>query len=293
MTHIPALLNETLRFLDPAPGQDFIDGTVGLGGHASAILERSAPNGRLLGIDKDSRNLAVAKKNLAKFGDRVVLAHDSYKNIKQVIYDNGFSEVDGVVLDLGFSSPHIDDPDRGFSFQTEGPLDMRYNPDQEESASDIVNNWSEDKLSEIFRKLGEERNAHKIAAAIVQKRQQDPIVTTTALAEIISGVVPRRGKHDRLNPATRVFQALRIAVNHELEELEVVLPQALGTIRPGGKLVVISFHSLEDRIVKNFMKDHHGKDLEIINKKVIKPTKEEMEANPRARSAKLRAATRI
>lgn len=293
MKHIPVLLNETLMFLDPAPGQDFIDGTVGLGGHAAAILERSAPDGRLLGIDKDSRNLAEARKGLSEFKDRAVLVHDSYKNIKQIAYDNRFNEVDGVVLDLGFSSPHIDDPKRGFSFQTEGPLDMRYDPDQELNAANIVNNWSEEELSEIFRKLGEERNAHKIAAAIVGARQQEPIVTTTALTKIITDAVPRRGKPDRLNPATRVFQALRITVNHELEELEVVLPQALDTIRPGGKIVVISFHSLEDRLVKQFMKAHHGKDLEIINKKVVKPTQEEVEANPRARSAKLRAAIRI
>ncbi len=292
-THIPVFLKETLEYLDPKPDQDFIDGTVGLGGHAEAILERTAPNGRLLGLDKDENNLDRGIERLKGYGERAVLIHDSFKNIKTQAYDNGFYPADGVVLDLGFSSVHIEDASRGFSFRREGPLDMRYDQTQELTAAEIVNNWSQQDLARIFRQLGEERNALKIAAAIVQERQREPVATTTALAKIISSAVPARGKHGRIHPATRAFQALRIAVNQELNELEVTLPLALDVLKSGGKLVVISFHSLEDRIVKQFFKSHQGEVLEILNKKVIKPSREEILANPRSRSAKLRAARKL
>ncbi|MBU0531734.1 MAG: 16S rRNA (cytosine(1402)-N(4))-methyltransferase RsmH [Candidatus Uhrbacteria bacterium] len=292
-THIPVLLEETLEYLDPKPDQDFIDGTFGLGGHAGAILARTAPKGRLLGIDKDENNLDRGLERLKGYGKRLTLAHDSFKNIKSQAYDHGFYPVDGIVLDLGFSSVHIEDASRGFSFRAEGPLDMRYDQTQALTAEQIVNEWSQEDLAKIFRQLGEERNALKIAAAIVQERQREPVATTTALAKIILSAVPNRGKHERIHPATRAFQALRIAVNHELEDLEVVLPIALDVLKPGGRLVVISFHSLEDRIVKQFFKSHQGTDLEILTKKVVKPSREEILANPRSRSAKLRAARKL
>ncbi len=288
--HIPVMLEEVLEYLGPLPDQDFIDGTLGLGGHAKEILERTAPKGRLLGIDKDPANIKRAGKRLEQYKSRVTLVQNSYQNIKQIAYDHGIYPADGILLDLGFSSAHIEDPSRGFSFHHEGPLDMRYDPSQELTAADIINTWSKEDLAKIFRKLGEERNALKIAAAIVQERQQERISTTSALAKVITGAVPGKGKHVRVHPATRVFQALRIAVNDELNELGHALPKALDTLRPGGTLVVISFHSLEDRIVKRFMKAGHGEALNILTKKVVKPTREEILKNPRARSAKLRAA---
>lgn len=291
--HVPVLMEEVLGALQPLPGQDFIDTTLGLGGHTRAILELTAPDGRILGIDKDPRNLDLAKRNLKEFADRVTLVNCSYKHLSKVSYEHGFNQADGILFDLGFSSLHIEDASRGFALKHEGPLDMRYDPKQKLTAAEIVNDWSESDLAKIFRQLGEERNAHKFAAAIVRERQQERIVTTTTLAKIIASAVPGRGMHGKTHPATRVFQALRIAVNAELDELKVALPQALASLKPGGRIVAISFHSLEDRILKGFFKSEQGRSLELINKKVIKPSREEILANPRARSAKLRAAVKM
>ncbi|MEK9130777.1 MAG: 16S rRNA (cytosine(1402)-N(4))-methyltransferase RsmH [Patescibacteria group bacterium] len=287
MIHIPVLANEVLRWLDPKPNQNFIDGTVGLGGHAALILEATSPNGRLLAFDRDAANLAKARQNLSRFGDRVEYVNDSYATLKKCAYDRGFNQVDGILLDLGFSSVHIEDPTRGFSFQNAGPLDMRYDLQQALTAEEIVNTWSVGELGSIFRKLGEERHAHKIAERIVEARQKTRIVTTDQLVDIIG---KRSGP---IHPATRVFQALRIAVNDELHELNVTLPQTLDVLIAGGRLAVISFHSLEDRPVKQFIKAHAGKELLMLTKRPIIATEQEVKNNPRSRSAKLRVAERV
>jgi len=302
--HIPVLLQEVVDYLELSPGNVVIDGTVGLGGHARAMLERVQPKGlarrhtataegKLLGIDRDQANLNQAKKNLADYKKQVTLIHDSYLNLKQIAYDNGFYPADAILFDVGFSSVHIEDSTRGFSFQQQGPLDMRYDQDQELTAAEIVNTWPLKELERIFRQLGEERNALKIAVAIVRARRKELFETTTALSEVIKDVTPGRGRHTKLHPATRVFQALRIAVNDELSALEQALPQALGTLRPGGRLAVISFHSLEDRIVKQTFKKLDGTKIKIITKRPVTPTAAEIKANPRSRSAKLRVAERM
>jgi len=291
--HTPVLATEVLNILDPKPGQDFVDGTVGLGGHARLILERTVPNGRLLAIDRDASNLEEAKKNLQIFGERVVYIHDSYSNLKQQAYDHGFTQIHGILLDIGFSSVHVDDPTRGFSFQNEGPLDMRYNIDDELTAEMIVNSWKAEELADIFFRYGEERHAHKIAKEIVSQRRQKRIRTTKELADLIATILPRRPYGHGIHPATRVFQALRIAVNDELNELEQTLPQTLDALIPGSKLAVISFHSLEDRIVKQFMRSHSKKELSVLTKRPLTASEEETKINPRSRSAKLRAAKRL
>ena len=292
--HIPVMLKEVINYLDLEPGQTVIDGTVGLGGHALAMLERISPNGKLLGLDKDQANLKRAKLNLAPYKKQLTLVHDSYLNLKQIAYDQRYYPADAILLDLGFSSVHIEDSTRGFSFQHEGILDMRYDTDQELNASTILKTWSAEDLEKIFRQYGEERHARKIAQSIVQERTNlgDAIPTAT-LVEIIIRAVPGREKYNKIHPATRVFQALRIAVNNELNTLEQALPQVLGTLKPGGRLAVISFHSLEDRIVKQMFKKFDGTKIKIITKKPVVPTEEEVKKNPRARSAKLRVAERM
>ncbi len=284
MKHIPVMAEEVLHWLDPKPNQNFVDGTVGLGGHAALILEKTGPNGRLIAFDRDAGNLAEAKKNLDRFGDRVTFIHDSYGNLSE--YVHGIPEINGILLDLGFSSVHIEDPTRGFSFQSVGPLDMRYDTRSGVTAEEIVNTWTVGELGSIFRKYGEERHAHKIAERIVEARQNQRIVTTKQLTEIIG---KRTGP---LHPATRVFQALRIAVNDELHELERTLPQTLDILTAGGRLLVISFHSLEDRLVKQFMKAHGDTELTILTKRPLIASEEEIKINPRSRSAKLRVAER-
>lgn len=288
--HIPVLLNEVITHLQPEPNKSFIDGTVGQGGHAEAILS-VLPGGRqkrLLAIDRDKRNLEVAKARLTRFGEAVVFVHDSFANMKPHATAHGFDQVDGILLDLGFSSAHVDDPQRGFSFQSDGPLDMRYDTSQSLTAATIVNEWDESELARIFRQYGEEKMASKIARAIVEERRKRPFERTIELSECVEGVVKRRGK---IHPATQVFQALRIAVNDELGALSRALPDAVELLKSGGRLVIISFHSLEDRMVKAFMKERS--DLQVITKHVITPSEEEVKANPRSRSAKLRVAEKV
>lgn len=308
--HIPILVTEVLRELLERPEQQvalsrgagraqagglpseerlFIDGTVGQGGHARAILA-SLPGCRLLGIDRDPVNLAIAQERLASFGVSVVLVRDSYANVKTHAKERGFEAVDGILLDVGFSSLHVDDPSRGFSFQADGPLDMRYDRTGELTAEAIVNGWNVDELAQIFRLYGEEPFARPVAKAIYDARKRERITTTLQLAALVSTVIHRRGK---MHPATRVFQALRIAVNDELGELQRALPELVSCLKPGGRIAVISFHSLEDRIVKQFFASQSGHTLAIINKRVITPTEEEIRSNPRSRSAKLRVAERI
>lgn len=281
--HIPVLLAETLLFLEPEAGKTFLDGTVGHGGHAEALLERIAPTGRLLGIDRDPRNLAVAKKRLAAAGKRAVLVGGRYANLRSLAAANGFHAFDGILLDIGFSSAHVDDPTRGFSFLADGPLDMRYDPSEETKAAAIVNGWTKDELARLFRLYGEEPRAEPIAKLIVDARKRQRFTRTTHLAETIATAFPRRGNR---HPATLVFQALRIAVNDELEELKQALPEAIRLLKPGGRLAVISFHSLEDRIIKQFFAKRDG--WEILTKRPMTASDQERRKNPRARSAKLR-----
>ncbi len=282
MSHIPVLASEVIDGLSLQPGQTIIDGTLGLGGHAALILDRIAPNGILIGIDRDNRNLELAKLRLAKYGDRVRYVNSSFSAMNTLGV-----QADGVLLDLGFSSVHVDAAERGFSFQNEGPLDMRYDTRGELTAEGIVNGWSKDDLATVLRRLGEEPAAHRIAKAIFDARREQRITTTTQLADIISAVVPRRGK---THPATKTFQALRLAVNDELGEVERGLVAAQTALKPGGILAVITFHSLEDRLVKHWFKNTET--FEALNKKPIGPGRPEILSNPRARSAKLRIAKR-
>lgn len=301
--HEPVLVDEVLQALAPRPAGRYIDATLGLGGHARALLEASAPNGRVLGIDKDRSMLEQAVKRLDGFGERLVPVLGDFAEVGQLAREQGFVGVDGVLMDLGVSSPQIDDPTRGFSFQAGGPLDMRMSQDARLMASDIVNDWPEAEISRILWEYGEERYARRIARAICEAR---PIANTRDLADLVARVIGRRG---RIDPATRTFQALRIAVNDELGALERALPQVLDLLAVGGRMVVIAFHSLEDRIVKQFMRreasdcvcpprlpmcvcDHHAT-LRPLTKKPIRPSSEEVARNRRSRSARLRSAVRI
>lgn len=298
MQHKPVLLQEVSNYLKPEPKALLIDGTVGLGGHAATLLPRVLPGGRLLGIDRDAANLERARERLSGFGSAVVLVHDSYANVQRHAYAHGFDCVNAILLDLGFSSVHVDDPRRGFSFQTDGPLDMRYDQSQFLTASEIVNTWSEEELARIFRQYGEELNARSLARLITQTRDKNPITRTTQLAELIASTTRRHGKIPASakatagrHPATKVFQALRIAVNDELGELESVLPECVNLLKPGGRLAIISFHSLEDRIIKQFFKSTPA--LKVVTKRPVTASREEIADNPRARSAKLRVAEKI
>lgn len=282
--HIPVLAQEVLAGLQLAPGCTVLDGTLGLGGHAALILDATTPNGQLIGIERDARNLATATTNLAQYGDRVTPIHDSYGNLAA----HSVPPLDGALLDLGFSSVHVDDATRGFSFMHDGPLDMRYDQNQPLTAEAIVNSWSREDLAEIFRVYGEERFASGIAKAITEARKNERITTTGQLATLISSLAGRRGK---IHPATKVFQALRITVNDELGELTRGLEAITAALRPGGRFAIITFHSLEDRVVKNFIKESAV--LTATTKKPIIAGYDELKKNSRARSAKLRVATKL
>lgn len=304
-THIPVLFHEALATLDPQPGGRYIDATLGGGGHAEGILDASSPNGVLLGLDASPAALARTQKRLARFDDRIILVHSNFRNLKNVAVRYGFARVDGILFDLGLSSHQLDDPDQGFSFQEDGPLDMRLDFTQGETAAEVINQLDAQELADILYQYGEERQSRRIARAIVAAR---PIHTTARLAEIISKATGgRRGA--RKHPATRSFQALRIYVNDELGALASALPQALELLRPGGVLAIISFHSLEDRIVKRYFR-HESKDcicppelpicqckhkalLTELYRKGVSPTAEEIANNPRSRSARLRAARKL
>lgn len=283
--HIPVLYNEVLEGLQPRPGGVYIDGTVGAGGHAAGLLERSGPDGRLLGLDRDPAAIAQARVRLAPFGERVRLVCASYTRLAEFAPE---ASADGLLLDLGLSSLQLDDPARGFSFQSDGPLDMRFGPDLELTAGEIVNTWPLDELADLLFEFGEERHSRRIARAIGAAR---PITGARALAETVARAVG--GRREKIHPATRTFQALRIAVNGELDAVAAVLPLAVRTLRPGGRLAVITFHSLEDRLVKRFIRDQAATSvpaLRMITRKPIEAAPEAVAANPRARSAKLRLA---
>lgn len=289
--HTAVMPDEAVDFLGPEPGDIIIDCTVGAGGHARKILERIMPQGRLIGIDQDAQILKIAGHNLADFKENVFLRQANFRNLDLVLSDLGIGKIDGALFDLGVSSLQLDDKKRGFSFSSDGPLDMRMSG-AGSSAADIVNSLGRDELADIVFKFGEERYSRRIAQAIVNSRRRSPIRTTAQLAEIVSTAVPRRG-YQRIHPATRTFQALRIFVNDELNALEAGLEKAVLALNSGARICVISFHSLEDRIVKNFFKNCAKEGiLDILTKKPVTPKEEELKQNPRSRSAKLRAASR-
>lgn len=284
--HEPVLLSEVLSLLDPKPGRLICDATVGTGGHAEAILDRGA---ELVGLDKDPQALELARARLARFGHRVQLLHADFRDLRTALSRLGVKAVHGVLFDLGISSLQLDSPARGFSFREEAPLDMRMDPAQPRTAAELVNRLPEPELARILWEYGEERYARRIARAIVRARDKAPIRTTSELARLVARCYPP-GRH-RIHPATRTFQALRIAVNDELSVLEEGLTQAIELLPPGGVVCVISFHSLEDRIVKHLFRERAAKGkLELLTKKPLRPSAEEVARNPRARSAKLRAA---
>lgn len=287
--HVPAMVREVIDVFSPNPGGRYIDLTLGDGGHAEAVLKATGSQGKLLGIERDPMMLERAKKRLEPFGERAVLVNANYVDVKRLAERHGFMDSDGALFDLGVASWHFDAAGRGFSFRSEEPLDMRYNPEEGGStAAEIINHAERQELQKIFKELGEEPEAEKIANAIVKRR---PIASTRMLADII-----RQAKRQktRIHPATRVFQALRIAVNDELVSLETALPESVRTLKLGGMLVVIAYHSLEDRIVKHFMREEvrQGR-LSLVFVSPLTAGQEELAENPRVRSAKLRAARRI
>jgi 16S rRNA (cytosine1402-N4)-methyltransferase len=302
--HIPVLAKEAIEALAVQPGGRYIDCTVGGGGHAAEILGHSLPGGQLLGIDADPEAIEIARENLQDYGDSVLLTNNNFVNLQAICYKYDFFPVHGIIFDLGLSSLQLNGNGRGFSFQHEAALDMRFNPNQEITAADIVNSYSEAELADLIRTYGEEGRSRRIARNIVHQR---PVKTTLELAKIVEQAVG--GRRGRIHPATKTFQALRIAVNRELENLESSLRQAVNLLGFGGRLVVISYHSLEDRLVKQFMQREskdcicppgtptcicgHTASLMLVNRRVITPAQEEVERNPRGRSAKLRAAERI
>lgn len=305
--HEPVLLEAALDRLAIRPGGTYVDGTLGGAGHARAILERSAPDGRLIGLDRDPEALARAAEALRGYGRRAELVRANFADLAEVAAGRGIASVDGVLLDIGVSSDQLDTARRGFSFRMEGPLDMRMDPDSGRPAADVVNTATEEDLTDLFRTYGEEPHARAAARAIARAREVARIETTSQLAEIVRPACGR-GWRGGVDPATRVFQALRIEVNGELDALRRGLPAALGLLKPGGRLAVIAFHSLEDRIVKDFFRRHAGREealqaggsvwvaeapeVRLITRKAVTAAPDEMDRNPRARSAKLRVAER-
>lgn len=302
--HIPVLLNEAIGALQVQPGRRYIDCTIGLGGHSQAILEQSSPGGMVLGIDADPEALRICNARLSQYSNSVILINDNFVNLEKICRENNFASVDGILFDLGISSAQLSDSDRGFSFQYDAQPDMRFNQEQVLTATDLLNILPETRLAQLIYEYGEERHSRQIARLIVENR---PNLSTTKLARLIEKAVG--GHQYKIHPATRTFQALRIAVNHELENLDIALKQTLDCLKRRGRLVVISYHSLEDRIVKQFMKREsmcclcppqtpvctcgHLPSLKIISKKVITPSIKEIKQNPRSRSARLRVAEKL
>ncbi len=307
LTHTPVLLTETLDLLNLRTDAHVIDCTLGLGGHGLEILKRIGPKGRLMAFEQDEANLQIAQENLKAYESQIIYAHDNFEHLKRYALQHRLKPIHAILMDLGLSSPHVDDPERGFSFRKKGPLDMRFDPRQPLTAERILNTYSEKELADILFFYGEEKQARKIAKAIVLQRVSSPFHTTLELADFIQKIIKRQGK--KIHPATLTFQALRIAVNRELEVLEKVLDQAVELLAPGGRLVVISYHSLEDRIVKNKFRHftrtcicpkelplcqcNFKKTLYILTKKPIIPSGIEVSRNPRARSSRLRAAEKL
>jgi 16S rRNA (cytosine1402-N4)-methyltransferase len=308
--HLPVMPDQVLQTLAPAPGSLQIDATAGGGGHTERILEAASPDGRLLGLDADPAAIARVAERLARFGDRLVLRQANFRELADVAPEAGFGAVDGALFDLGLSSFQLADRDRGFGFRTGGPLDMRFDTGRGVPAAELLATLSADELAALFRRYGEEPAAWRIAKAIVEARRTAPVETAEDLAALVERVAPGNPRQKRrIHPATRVFQALRIAVNEELDALQEGLAAAVDLLRPGGRLVVLSYHSLEDRIVKRFLQAERrgctcppeapvcvcGKEprLRLVTRPSMVPTPEEIAVNPRARSARLRAAERL
>lgn len=292
--HVPVLVKEVLDVLKPSSPHVYVDCTVGDGGHAQRIAERCAPEGIVIGIDRDPEALAVATRRLACFAPRVRLARGSFGDLRRILGNMGISDVHGILFDLGSSSRQLDDPGRGFSYKGGGPLDMRMDPDLPIKASDIVNSWDERSLAEAFFRFGEERWSRRIAAFICARRSKKPFETTQELVEAIKDAIPASARRKGGHPARRVFQALRIVVNDELGQLEEGLLQAVEALRAGGRIAVISYHSLEDRLVKTrFMELAQRGVLKLLRKKAVTPGVLEVALNPRSRSAKLRGAEKL
>ncbi len=302
--HFPVLYQPSIDALQPHDGGRYVDATIGAGGHASGILQSSSPTGLLLGLDRDENALSIASRKLAGFKDRVFLKHSSYVNMETEVGNLGWTDIDGILMDLGLSSMQLDTPERGFSFRTDSPLDMRFDPTSGMSAADLINTFREEEISRILWSFGEEPKSRQIAAAIVRNR---PVLTTGQLAGLVSRVYgSHRGEH---HPATRTFQAIRIAVNDELGGLQKILPVAVTLLKPGGRLAIITFHSLEDRMVKQFFQREsrdclcppsqpvctcgHKAIIRMVQRKPVNPTAEEIHSNPRSRSAKLRIAEKL
>jgi len=292
--HKAVLLQEALHFLNPAPGNIIIDATIGGAGHAERILQRISPGGTLIGIDRDRDSLKIAHERLKSLQGTFKLINKNFRDLQGVLKDIGIKAVDGILFDLGLSSIQLETKERGFSIKNNGPLDMRMDRTQRLTAKDLVNTLKEDELSYLIRDFGEERFHRRIAKNIVRARRKRQIQTTGELAGIISGSVPYRSLRAKIHPATRTFQALRIKVNDELQAIEQSLSQTPHVLKRGGRITVISFHSLEDRIVKNIFKEFGAKGLfRILTKKVVRADEGEVLKNPRARSARLRAAERL
>lgn len=291
MKHNPVLIREVIECLNPRPDENFVDCTLGFAGHSKAILERIKPNGRVLGIEWDNE---VCEKTGKDGIERLIVINDSYANLKEIVERNDFCPVDGILLDLGISSWDLEESGRGFSFQRDEPLDMRYGKSRDLTAREIVNKWTEEELAEIIREYGQERFARNIAKNIIDTRRKQPVETTFQLVEVIRKSFPRGYKFGRQHFATKTFQALRIAVNDELENLKAVMPQAMEILARGGRLAIISFHSSEDRLVKNFLRNRQKQNsLRILTKKPVVASSAEIKENPRARSAKLRSAIKL
>ena len=289
------MVAEVLQGLQVAPDRTYVDATVGLGGHAEAILQESSPTGRLIGLDQDPDNLAKARARLQPFESRVLLFHCNFIQLPEILERCHLTTVAGILLDLGLAMEQLKVSGRGFSFGGDEPLDMRMNPEaRTQTAADLLNTWPEAELSRIFWEWGEERYARRIARRVVQARQQRPFQTTAQLVQTVLQAIPGKPSSRRLHPATRVFQALRLAVNQELPHLATFLPQALAALAPQGRLVVIAYHSLEDRIVKHtFLQAEKAGQVQRCQKKPLRPTAAEIRRNPSARSAKLRCVIKL
>jgi len=292
--HRPVLLREVIDYLNLAPGKVIIDATIGGGGHAEEILPKIIPAGFLIGIDRDSESLEIASRKLECFQGSFKLVNKNFRYIKDILKDLGVKEADGILFDLGISSIQMESAGRGFSIKNNGPLDMRMDKSQSLSAKGLVDSLREEELSDLIRDFGEERFHRKIARKIVEERRKRRISTTQELAEIISNCIPSKNKRCKIHPATRTFQAFRIRVNDELDSIEEALRDAPNVLKRGGRLCVISFHSLEDRIAKNILREYKTKGIfNILTKKPIVPKEDEILVNPRSRSAKLRVGEKL
>lgn len=294
--HTPVMLQEILDYLNLSPGNIIVDATIGTAGHSKAMLERILPGGRLIGIDRDEESLSVARQRLREFSSSCEFVHGNFADIDTILNNLNIKKIGGVIFDLGISSFQLEDPHRGFSFQNEGPLDMRLDRASYISAYDLVNNLNEEEISTLLRDFGQERWHNRIAHLLVQERERQPISTTLQLADIVVKAMPSRYRHRyyRIHPATRTFQAVRIAVNRELETLENAIDKAITLLDKGARICVISFHSLEDRVVKWGFRKAASQDLiEIITPKPLTPRQTEIDSNPSSRSSKLRVAQRL